>query len=436
MNCCHESLKCEWLQRGRRKVFSLSPLAVRGGDTGIKREGLFLSRGRVSDSSFVLVASFDNSGTVRRLRGSVGTVEREALRLADHTGDCVVIGRQVGLDAHDLPLFESVGRVLTAKADPLSAEALESWAEQLTANMLKVSRADLAVMTTEALDHLAIDYGAATVPQIERAFQGYRTTIGTPNTTMLRAQRVEVSRTLRRVLRAVGIRTRQFPAVRSNLASGFAVRDRDVSRLLSRHHSFFVRDNYGRISNSMSQRARAIIASGVDRGLGRDEIARELAQMTGKGVRSEAYYRTVAGVHVARGRSYSLGASFRAAGIEYFRIEAVLDDRTTHQCQFLHKKILPVGASMGHITRTMNDPRPEAVLSNQPFIVDEGNKLTIPTAGGGSATVATISDRGTGAGPSGTPASFSSGMSQSEMVSAAIGFPPYHFGCRTTVVPA
>jgi SPP1 gp7 family putative phage head morphogenesis protein len=426
----------QWLAEHDRRAFRLAPFRVEGPDAdatvapGARR----LAKG--GDSQWLLVAAFDDVARVRRVYGSVDAVEKSAVDFAKATGDPVLVGAPRGLGGDGLPIFESCGRVVTAKADPLSPEAFEQWARSMAANVLAVSRQELLAMGIEALDQLDIDFRNMSPAQLERALLGYRTAISTPSARMVNLQRLEIDKALRRVITRVGGRASRIPEVRAGIGTGFSIPDREAARLLSRHHSFWVRDRYGQISDSMSAQARAIIARGVERGLDSRTIARDLRRMTGTGLRQEHYYRTVAQNHVARARSYTLGSSLRAAGIRFYRIEAVLDDRTTHQCVFLHGKVLPVGPGAANIERTMRSPNPEAVLANQPFIVERNNQLVVPTPGGGEATVATIERHSSGASPTGVDATFSGGMSSADLVSHAIGFPPYHHGCRTTVVPA
>lgn len=427
--------ECRWTPAERQELFNLSPFRVRGnslddvlagGSQRLKKGGL---------SQWVLVASFDGEALVERRHGTAEWAARGAEGLARKTGDPVVVGRQVGVDGTGSPVFQAVGRVLTAKVNPMTPDAFAAWASSLTARILRASRGDLQVMAVEALDYLDIDFAGATAQQLDSALLGYRTTIASPTQTMARVQRLEITKTLERVLRSTGRHTASLPEVRAGLGTGFSINDRAVSNLLARHHSFWVRDRHGAISESMSAQARKIIASGTRRGLGPDEISQELRRMTGEGLRQPHYYRTVAANHVARARSYSAGSTMRAAGITAYRIEAILDDRTTHQCEFLHQKILPIAPGVAAIERTMRDPDPQATLTNQPFIVDKGDHLAVPTPGGGMARVATIDQRSTGGTASGQPsAQFSNGMSSSDLVSHAIGFPPYHHNCRTTTV--
>jgi hypothetical protein len=426
----------QWSRRQDRRLFTLAPFRLLGAESEDVVKSAQTRPETRSDSGFILVANFDDRGVVRRLRATADEVSRAASELAEKTTFPVIVGRVVGVGKGGVPIFQSVGRVWTAKADPMSPEAFEEWAMSMSRGMRGASRGDLATMSAEAMEHLEISYAGASQAQLDRALAGYRGVIATPKARMLNAQRVEISNALRTILRRTTNAALKIPEVNAGLAAGFSIRDREVARLMSRHHSVWVRNRHGQISQVMSAQARTIIGRGLDRGLGRDEIGRELSQMTNRGVRQPHYYRTVAANHVSRARSYSVGSSYRAAGIEYFRIEAVLDDRTTHQCEFLHGKILPVSASMARLDQIMTDQNPQSMLWNQPFIRDRGDHLDIQTPDGQTQRVANITERSSGASPSGVSATFARGMNQGQLVDAAIGLPPYHHGCRSVTIPA
>lgn len=421
--------RCHWLPPGQQVLFTLAPFTLA---PGVPEVVCAPSRG----VSWLVMAAWDGQAEVARLRGSPQLVAKAAQDMAERTGNPVLVGQPAGLDAGGLPVFRALGRVVTAKADPYSPEAFEAWARSMASRVLRASESDLTALGTEALDHLDVRWDTATAGQIDAALAGYRTAIANPTTRMMNVQRVEVSRVLERVLRAAGTGALKIPEVRAAIGTAFDLNDKRVARLLSQHHSFWVRDRHGVISRDMSAMARAIISNGMSRGLGQVEIGRELSRMTGSGLRQPHYYRTVAANHVSRARSYSIGTSMRAAGIEYFRIQAVLDARTTHQCEYLHDKILPVSSAAANLDRIIADPNPESVLVHQPFIRDDGDRLTVPTLGGGRATVARIEQRGRHSTPQGPGGKYTAVMSQSDMVSAAIGLPPYHHNCRTTVIPA
>jgi hypothetical protein len=424
----------EWLRDGDRRVFSLAPFRVHKSLTvdGVRRGALV----RCEPDAVVIVSAWNGAARVSRHRGTAAALERRAVDEARRTGDPVVIGRQVGVDGDGLPLWESVGRIVTAKADPFTPEAFEDWTSSLARRLGTASRADLRAMGLEALEHLDFDFRGVSVRDLERGLAGYRGNIATPKGTMLRAQQLELTRGLRPVLRGSARAASRMPDVRARLAAGFRLQDRRIARSMAKDLPFWVRNRHGAISRTMSDRARGIIANGLRDGLGRREIGRQLAEMTGRGLRQPGYYQTVAANAVARARSYASGSSYRAAGIEFYRIEAVLDDRTTHQCEFLHGKVLPVEAGMRRADAALRDPNPESVMWNQPMMSDAGDHLAIDFPDGSSTRVADITERSTGATPRGVSARFDNAISQTDMVDAAIGYPPYHHGCRTVTVPA
>lgn len=426
----------EWLRDHDRRVFSLAPFRVHRA-LDARAAGGDVSR-RLEPSAVVIVSGFGGTGRVSRHKGTVAALERRAVDVARRTGDPVVIGRQVGVDPDGLPLWESVGRVVTAKLDPSSEEAFEEWATSLARRVGTASRADLATMGIDALEHLDFDFRGASVREIERGLAGYRGTISTPAGRMLRAQQMELTRGLRPILTASQRAAMRAPEVRARLAAGFRLDDHRIARAMSKDLPFWVRNRQGQISRVMTGRARTIISEGLRRGLGRREIGQQLAQMTGRGLRQPGYYQTVAANAVSRARSYASGATYRAAGIEFYRIEAVLDDRTTHQCEFLHGKTLPVEPAMRRADAVLRDTNPESVLWNEPMMTDHGGEyLSLDFPDGTSTRVANILERSTGASPSGPSGRYATALPPgTDMADVEIGFPPYHHGCRTVTVPA
>jgi len=420
-----ESPNVSWISKSESQLFRLFPFS------SIAVSSDFL---KVDSHDRVLVSGGNGRGLVVRAYGSIDDIKDKAIDLVKKTGSSVLIGKKIGID-DGVVVWESIGKILVSKTNPLSPDAFSAWATEMANSILRVSREDLAAMGVDSLEHLEIDFRGMSPSELERALLGYRTTIATPTAKMLHVQRMDIQRLLRPILRQTTMAAQQIPAVRAGIGAGLSISDRNVSRMLAQHHAFWVRDRHGKISESLSRRAREIISHGVERGLGNREIGQELKILTSQGLQQRGYWHTVAMNHVARARSYALGNAYREAGIEYYKIEAVLDDKTTHQCEFLHQKVLPVGPAMQRIDQTLSDRNPESVLQNQPFIKDNKTSIDIDYPDGTSRMVAAIDTRSSGGTPSGVSSRFSNTMSASDMVSAAIGFPPYHFGCRTTTVP-
>jgi len=97
----------------------------------------------------------------------------------------------------------------------------------------------------------------------------------------------------------------------------------------------------------------------------------------------------------------------------------------------LHDKVIPLDESMRLQNQLMADPNPEGVLWHQPFIQDSGDELAVEFPDGTRNVIATVDQRGSG---SGSPGTYSNTLGGRDLVSTAIGFPPYHHNCRTTVV--
>ena len=288
-------------------------------------------------------------------------------------------------------------------------------------------------MTVDALGELtvALDSGAT----LDVALEAYQTILAVPPKRMLWSQQVEITRTLETVIARVGAATVSLPEIRSRISSSFQVKDKRAAQLIGRHHSFWVRDAHGRIAADASAKARAILQQGILEGVDRRELARRLRSMTVKALRQEWYYETAAANLVGRARSYSQGRVYEEAGIEAFRIQAVLDDRTTHTCEFLHNKILPVTRSMDRIRATLASPNPETVLTTQPFTTEDNEGIYIEIPGQPARQLAEVSVPSSGASPYGPSGVYHSRLSPSDLVDAGIGFPPYHHRCRTTTVP-
>lgn len=420
-------LECEWLEVPDRRAFTLYPL----------KSALLpdrrVNRRRPASLPYVLVSTYGPEGIVARHRCSRERAGQLALRLAERSRDSVLVARQVSVADDGKPLYETIGQVLAHKADPLGNEQLESWILSLTRELRKLGNSEAERLATRALGILDMEYSNVDARTITRALDQVQSVIANPATRFMTSQQQSIAQSLQRVVGRTWRGTARLPRVRDGLKTGFSIPDREVSRLLSRHHSFWVRNRFGDISGPMSERARRIISRGVSEGLGRNEISRRLERHFGEGLKQKGYWRTVAANHVTRARSYSMGSTMQAAGVEFYRIEAVLDDRTTHQCVFLHHKILPVNAAVQRAQSVMRSDDPRAVMREQPFIQDRGDRLVVEYPNGQAANVAMITERSSGISPSGPSARFSGGMNQTQMVDAAIGFPPYHHGCRTTI---
>ena len=221
------------------------------------------------------------------------------------------------------------------------------------------------------------------------------------------------------------------------LAADFNALDKRIVRHLTTSQANFIRDEYGRRNDAFGERARQIVADGLEAGLGRDDIARDLERAARDVIagRDGFYWEVVAGSFVGRGRSFAQLSAYAEAGIDRYIIEAVLDERTTEICRFLHGKTFSVRTGLRTFDRV--DADPDLVKELTPWVreaVDpkSGHKLLYVERGGERTRVAEVTrsafgspdDRG----------DFARGVSERNLTNLGVSFPPYHGLCRTTTV--
>lgn len=223
------------------------------------------------------------------------------------------------------------------------------------------------------------------------------------------------------------------------IAADFNALDRRIITHIVNSQGNFVRDEYGRRVDSFGAKARQIVAEGLEQGLGRDDIAADLEQAARHSLieRSPVYWEVVAGSFVAEGRSFAQMSSYAEAGVTRYIIEAVLDERTTEICRYLHGKAFEVGDALQRFDRLERMEQPEDIKRELPWVregrdPETGTKLLYVNRDGGRATVAEVARSGFG--NRDDRGEFNRGLSTREMMDLGISFPPYHGLCRTTTL--
>jgi hypothetical protein len=182
--------------------------------------------------------------------------------------------------------------------------------------------------------------------------------------------------------------------------------------------------------------ARATVADGLERGLGRRDIAVALeraAENTLTG-RTGYYWEMVAGAFTGRGRSFGLLSAFAEAGLERYRVEAVLDEHTTPPCRFLHGKEFTVRAGLGAFARA--EAEPERLKELSPWVrerrdPDTGRRVLYVKRGDERLTLA--EEIRSGLGVRDDVGEFRVRARDTDLGTAAVLFPPFHGACRSGV---
>jgi SPP1 gp7 family putative phage head morphogenesis protein len=223
------------------------------------------------------------------------------------------------------------------------------------------------------------------------------------------------------------------------IGAEFNAVDRRVVAHVTSSQGNFVRDEYGRRIEGFGEQARRIVATGLEEGLGRDDIAESLEHVARAALvdRAPFYWETVASSFISQGRSYAQMSSYAEAGIQHYRIEAVLDERTTEICRYLDGKLFSVGDALRRFDRVEQLDDPEAIKQAMPWVRESTDpetgrtRLYVDGAAGRTdlaevtrSAMGTRDDRG----------DFRALVSDSALSDIGIGYPPYHGLCRTTTL--
>lgn len=223
------------------------------------------------------------------------------------------------------------------------------------------------------------------------------------------------------------------------IAADFNALDRRVVRHIVQSQGNFVRDEYGRRLEGFGENARRIVADGLERGLGRNDLASELERAARAALieRQPFYWEVVAAAFVGQGRSFAQMSSYAEAGIERYVIEAVLDERTTNICRFLHGKTFSVGDALQRFDRVERAEQPEEIKQLVPWVresldPDTGNPLLWVDGGQGRTTLAEVTRSAFGTRDD--LGEFRAVASDRALREVGVGFPPFHGLCRSTTL--
>lgn len=225
----------------------------------------------------------------------------------------------------------------------------------------------------------------------------------------------------------------------------FSLADQVAVDFLAQSQAHYIRDALGNRMEGLSGVARTVVASGLERGLDRYDIGRNLATALNHtaAARADSYWRVVASTFVARSRAWSVTSSFQEAGIGSFQLEAVLDEITTEACRHLHGRVFSTGAAMARYQEVAASPDPEAVKQLQPWVYSaktgeraaDGSDERALFYKHGDQRIAIATVLQPGFGKKDAVGTYQPLMSGDALQKAGIMTPPFHGHCRTTLVP-
>jgi SPP1 gp7 family putative phage head morphogenesis protein len=318
------------------------------------------------------------------------------------------------LDAADfMAIVRRLSRALRGVARPAEDAALRRALERLDVdwpNLSPQARDQVVRAARQALG--AVE--AQVLPQVEQIFEA-------------EAERV-VTGARRSTARRFGLR----------IGTDLTRTDERIAKFVRESQGNFVRDEYGRRREAFSTRAKDIVASGVERGLGRDDIVKDLSEAMAREAfdRSRDYWEVVSMVFTNRARTYTQLGAFEEAGIERYRFDAVLDEVTSEVCRFMHGKVFTVGRATEKFREVERARDPERIRDVQPFVQvgadREGNQVLFYERGGRRRAVARVEEPAVG--ERDEVGRYSRALSPGQLEAAGVSVPPLHGRCRSTIV--
>lgn len=351
------------------------------------------------------------------------------LRLDGGNACCAIVAADEVLERLEVPVEKAI--------DPLDPSGFMRIVAQIRRGLQGATGADEARAMREAIGLLDVDWARITPAAREAVVQAARTAIGA---TVARAM-PRVSHALEVVGPRLAGASRASTVRRFGLEIGTSLLQRDLlaERYARTSAVNFIRDQYGVRRDDLSDRARQIVASGLEAGFGRDEIAARIsAELGDRVMRGQGYWQTVASQFANQARTFSQIGAFEDAGIEQLKFTAILDEVTTDECRFYDGMVFPTSSAAALRDRLAN-ASPDEVYDVAPWVRsgrdEEGNRILYIDRNGSRTVLAQV-DR-SGVGTRDDRGSFSRGLSASELLTAgAPPTPPLHGNCRSTIEPA
>jgi hypothetical protein len=329
-------------------------------------------------------------------------------------------------------------RVQVTKALNLSTpRGFDTAVARLGAELRRLAAVPETEAVRRALAVLDVDWRAASPSQRSAVVRGALAAAGRAAAVVSHRIEAPLGRAASEVVHATrsDARRRQHLSIAADLN---AIDHRAIA-YVTRANALFVRDEYGRRLESFGDQARRIVGRALEQGLGRDDIAEDLAAAADAALitRARPYWDVVASSFIGEGRSLSQMSAYAEAGIDRYVLLAVLDEHTTDTCRFLDGKVLQTADAVRTFERMEASDDPFVIKRERPWVRErtgeDGKRHLVVDRDGDAAVLAVVERSGVGARDD--RGAYSRALSGRELAPAGIGFPPFHGFCRTTTVP-
>lgn len=166
---------------------------------------------------------------------------------------------------------------------------------------------------------------------------------------------------------------------------------------------FWIGESYTELLNETLNKAAAEV---MKAGLGRDEAGKLFQSTLGTEFeKTSSYWELLSNHVVTRAREFGRTSSYEKAGIEYIKIVAVMDARTSSICRHLNGRIIPVSRAIEQRDNLLKATSVDEVKQIAPWYTPKEVDQKIKEV-------------------------------STKDLPAGVGLPPYHGNCRSTTVIA
>lgn len=321
-------------------------------------------------------------------------------------------------------MAEQLGVPLSKALDPLDPDDFITISARLAASLRGATRGTEAAALKAAIDKLDVNWKKLTAAQRSRIVDASRAEIGKAVSAAKEAEKVLEGSRIVPATRASAVR-RFGLEIRPEPAAG----DKVTARLLRSSQMVYIKDEYGQRADAWDKRARSIVASGIERGLGPDDISGELSTKLSEYQisRSKEYWNLIANDFANKSRTATQINAFDEAGIETYTWVAVGDEVTCPVCRMMDGKTWSVRVVKAQLEEALVLEDAEFIKDARPWIregVENGKNILYFDQEGERRRVADVS----------TDGKIRQRMSDRDMLDAGVTLPPIHGRDRCTIV--
>ncbi len=320
--------------------------------------------------------------------------------------------------------------------NPLDAGDFLTICVRLSASLRSAVKGTEAVAIRGAIDTLDVDWPNLSAAGRTKIITAARNEIGALESTIpkLVTPIFETS--------AATLVTRTRVASVARYAFGTQVRDeapvdRETVDNLPTNQAVYIKDQYGNRADALDNIARGVVSSGLERGLGRDDISEELGnKLKSSGVmRTGNYWDLIASDFANKARTSTQLNTFERAGVEMYLFDSIMDQVTSEICRLLHGRTFSVQKAATRMRKALQLEDPEQIKRTMPWVQSgtdaSGASILYYEKNGARVTVAHVDEPAEGT--KDKVGTYRNVMSNKALEAAGLPVPPRHGHCRSTL---